>query len=386
MIRKIVLTVFLAFGCIVFMHAQKSKVVAVSQLIETGKYDEAKRVIEEAITEDKTKHWSRTWYSRGLLCQTAYEKGIKGNNKKQYELYSNQLFVAYESYEKALKLDKRGRIDSQLAPQYVLLINDFQILGEKHFKNKKYKDACEAYEKALLINRSSILSVKVDSNLVYNTALACYESKEWDKAITYLNNLNKDRYSSNVPHLLYSVYMEESDTISALDALMEGIKLYDDNENLILILSNLLFDLNQIDRAVAMLDSISVHKPKNYIFPYTKGLIYQKTEEYEDAVQAYEDAIILSPDETKIYKYIGICYFNIGAGFADNARSIINNTAFLAEKAKSVAAYETAITWFEKAQDKDPDDQEVISKLYQLYKILGITDKIKNLEGARRYP
>ncbi len=376
MIRKIFLAVFIIFGCSVFLQAQKNKVIAVSQLIETGKFDEAKKAIEEAIDDDKTRHWPRTWYTKGLLCQTAYDKGIKSNNKKQYELYPDQLYVAFESYEKAHKMDKRGRIDSQLAPQYVLLANDFQKLGERSFNSKKYKDACKAFEQSIEIYKSSILSAEVDSNLIYNTALASFECNDWDKTIKYLDQLNKDRYSSNVSHLLYSVYIEKSDTLSAVDELMKGIKLYEDNETLILVLADLLFQLDQTERVIALLDSVSVYKPENYTFPYTKGLIFQKTEQYEDAIQAYEVALELAPDETKLYKYIGMCYFNIGAGLADNARTIINNSAFLAEKEKSAAAYKSAIKWFEKAKDKDPYDQEVTSKLYQLYKIVGVTDKI----------
>ncbi len=50
--------------------AQKSKVMASFQLIETGKYEEAKKSIEEAIADKKTEQWPRTWYARGLLCQT----------------------------------------------------------------------------------------------------------------------------------------------------------------------------------------------------------------------------------------------------------------------------------------------------------------------------
>jgi hypothetical protein len=40
-----------------------------------------------------------------------------------------------------------------------------------------------------------------------------------------------------------------------------------------------------------------------------------------------------------------------------------------------------AVSWFEKALGKNPDNQYVITKLYQLYEVLGINDKMKNMEG-----
>jgi len=74
--KRSVIIISIIFGCFLTLTAQKSKVLAVFQLIETGKYSEAKEEIEEAIADKKTGQWFRTWYARGLLCQTAYQKGI----------------------------------------------------------------------------------------------------------------------------------------------------------------------------------------------------------------------------------------------------------------------------------------------------------------------
>ena len=100
------------------LHAQKSKVIAAYQLIETGKFEEAKTVIEEAKGDDKTLGWPKTWHARGLLCQTAYQKGLETKDVKKCQLYDDQLYVAWVSYENARKLDRTGRMDSQLAPAW----------------------------------------------------------------------------------------------------------------------------------------------------------------------------------------------------------------------------------------------------------------------------
>ena len=81
------------------------------QLIETGKYEEAKKSIEEAIGDKKTEQWHRTWYAKGLLCQTAYREGVDKNDKKKSELYPDQLYLAFDSYQKARSFDKRGKLD-----------------------------------------------------------------------------------------------------------------------------------------------------------------------------------------------------------------------------------------------------------------------------------
>ncbi len=360
--------------------AQKSKVIAVFQLIETGKYGEAKTAIEDAITEESTEQWARTWYARGLLCQTAYEEGIKKKDKKKTELYPDQLKVAFDSYEKARALDKKGRYEELLEPNYVLLANDFQELGEKHFKSKNYEESLQAFEHALDVTNSPILSVQVDTNLIYNTALAAYESKQWDKAIQYLEELNAANFSSNIPHLLYTVHLETNDTMAAKNVLTKSIHQYEDNEDLILILVDLLFQTGDIEEAIKILDKASSDYPSKYIFPYTKGLIHQKTEQYEKAIIAYKESIRKNSEKLQTYVNIGTCYYNTGVEIQMNARAITNNKAFREEKQRASEAFKSAVVWFEKAYDKDPDNKDVIRKLYQLYKVLGITDKIKSLE------
>jgi len=376
MLRLYIITLIL-FGCSMLAYAQRSKVISVFQLIETAKYDEAKKAIEEAITDEKTMEWPKTWYAKGLLCQTAYEK-----NKT--ELYPDQLYVALDSYEKALSLDTQGRIEAQVAYMYTLLANEFQKIGERNFNSRKYKEALIAFEKALQINRSPILSLRLDTGLVYNTALASYEAKDWEKATGYLSILHQDNYSPNVTHLLYTVYLEQSDTLSAKKALMEGIKSHQKNEDLVLLLVDLLYQTNDAEMAVKILNSISDENPSNYLFPYTKGLVHQKTSHYREAIAAYEEAVNLAPDEIKIYENIGTCYFNIGVEIGENSRTIANNKTFLEEKAKSVAAFESAVEWLEKAIEKEPDNQQVTAKLYHLYNALLITDKTESLKKQIR--
>jgi len=378
--KRLFFLLFIFFGYCFVLHAQKIKVISVFKLIETDKYEEAKKNIEEAINEEKTSHWYRTWYARGLLCQTAYQKGMKEKDKKKYELYPDQLYVAFDSYEKALSLDARGRLDAQLAPMYVLLANDLQKLGEKHYNGKEYKDALKAFELALNVIQSPILSIGTDTSLVYNAALAAYACKEWDKAIGYLNGLHEDTYSTNASHLLFSAYLEKGDTISAERVLMEGADRYEDNEDLVLLLVDLLFQKNDTEKIVSILDSASLKSPSKYIFHYTKGLIYQKIEQYKKAIDAYEEALKLAPEESKIFANIGTCYYNSGVEIEENARTITNNRSFLEEKAKSAEAFESAVHWFEKAYETNPEDQSVIMKLNQLYNILRKSDKIRILE------
>lgn len=106
--KRLFFLVFISFSCSVLSPLQKGKLISVFHLIEIAQYEEAKKVIEEMIKDKTYQKWPKTWYARGIICQNAYQEGIKKKDKKKTELYPNQLFVAFESFEKALSLDKRG--------------------------------------------------------------------------------------------------------------------------------------------------------------------------------------------------------------------------------------------------------------------------------------
>lgn len=361
--KKLYITMLLMAVAAGTVSAQKSKVIAAYQLIETGKFEEAKTFIEEASNDDKTLGWPKTWHARGLLCQTAYQKGLEDKDVKKCQLYDDQLYVAYESYENARKLDKTGRMDDQLAPLYVLLANKLLKEGEKKYAAEQYQDAMKAYEHVILINNNPIVAAETDTSLVYNTALAAYMSRDWDKATGYLEQLNGYGYSPNIPHLLYATHLAEHDTLAAEEALIDGIHRYDDNEDLVLLLVDLLLRTDDADRAVAVLDTAAKAHPENYVFPYATGLVYEHTEQYEKAIASYKDAIVLAPDEPRLYINIGACYYNTGVRIQAEARQITNNREFLHEKTRSEAAFESAREWLKKADEKDPGNEKVVRLL-----------------------
>ncbi len=377
--KKLIFLLIILSGCSVFTPLQKSNLIAVFHLIENSNYEDAKIVIEEMTNDKEMSKWARTWYARGVLAQTAYVEGKQKNDKKKYELYPDQLQVAFDSFEKARSLDPGERMARQLAPKYVLLANDFKKQGEKFFKKEQYAEALHAFEQALQITRSPILAVQTDKNLIYNTAIAAYESENWPKAIEHLNTLDEYSFSTNVSHLLYTIHLEQKDTLSAEDVLIAGIEKYDHHEDLVVLFADMLYNRNDIEQAAAVLDSAEAKNPSQYIFPYTKGLIFQKEEQYHRAIAAYQKAIDLAPDELMSYVNIATCYFNMGVEIEESARTLNDNRRVMEEKSKSTAAFESAVKWLDKAYDKNPENQRVIVKMYQLYKIMSINDKANEL-------
>lgn len=379
--KKIIVILLLLTGCGVMSPLQNSKLIAVFHLIEIANFKEAKDVVEEMIEDEESRKWAKTWYARGLIAQTAYLEGKKKNDKKLFELYPDQLNVAYDSYERARNLDKRERFERQLAPRYVVLANEFKKSAEAHFKNQKYEDALRAYEKALAISESPFISVEMDTNLIYNTALAAHEDGKEDRAIELLKRLDEYAFSTNVTHLLSFIYLEQEDTLAARQVLSDGIERYDENEGLYLLLVDLLYKNNKIEDAIDVLDQAITDYPEKHVYPYTKGLIYQKTENYTSAIESYNSAIELDAEHVLTYINIATCFYNIGVEIEGNAMRINNNTMVIQERARSAQAFEDAVTWLNKAYDLKPEDHVLTEKIYQLYQSLKINERVRNMQG-----
>jgi tetratricopeptide (TPR) repeat protein len=374
------LTVFLISGCSVMQPLQKRKIFGVFHLIETAKYNEAKILVEELVEDKDASLWPNTWYARGVLSQNAYREGIRRNDRKLTELYPNQLYVTLESFNRAQQLDRRGRMIRQLAPRYVLLANDLQTAGERHFRARQFDEALRAFESALEISQRPVLGLKADTNLIYNAGLAAYESRNWDKAMRHFRRLHQMRHSANVTHLLFKSHLQLGDTVAAQNVLNEGINRFDHDSDLVLLLSDLHLRSRDTTRAMEVLDRAIAAKPDNARFHHSLGLIKQKSGLFAEAIEAYNEAVRLAPGELMSHVNIAMSYYNIGVKIEENSRTIMNSLLVQQEKAKADEAFATALNWLDQAYAKNPADQEVLRNMHRLYVAMKVSDKARVLE------
>ncbi len=365
--KRIAISVVLFTTVVLVSSAQRSRVLSVFQLIESEKYEEAKEAVELAVWNDKTSRWHLTYYAKGSLCQAAWEKGFGGNDTKKTGLYPEQLQVAYNAYEKALELGPGNRTRSSIATKYFRLANNFQKLGEKQFGKKEYARAASSFEHALLVTRSPLISVKTDTNLIYNTAIAFYEAADWEKAALYLEGLHQAGYSSEVSLLLFKVLLEMEDPLKAGKVLVEGLEKYRYERSMVLYLVDHLVTREQGEEAVSYLrEAIEVH-PNDPMFPWTLGLVYKQTDQYDEAIEYLKAAYKLAPEQTGISYSLGICYFNMGVEVNDSARKILNRKQYEEARQQARDHLKDSVEWLEVAYELDPEYENIRSRLTQLY-------------------
>ena len=362
---------------------QKSRVMAVKQMIDAGKYDEAKEAIELAIWNDRTSNWHRTYYTKGLLCQTAYEAGVKKDDSKMINLYPDQLFVAYDSYEKALELDLRERTHNLIRQQYYGLANDFRGVGEEQYKMGSYKESLRAFERALLIGESDLISAKTDTNLIFNTAMAAYESENWEKAIEYLNRLHEDAYSTEATLLLAIAWHSAGDTLRSQEVMMEGLELYHYDESQVMYLVNELARSKNMEASIDILDRAIEAKPDNYMFYWARGLVYRRMKSYDEAILSFQKAAEYAPETSTLYYHIGVVYYNLGIDLRQSALLITENNEYQEIRVQYLEKFREAVKWLERSYELDPTNEKTISRLNQLYYQLDMKEEQKALDQEK---
>lgn len=367
-------------ACSVLTPLQRSKMLSVNHLIDNSQYAEAKEIVEDMVQDESLSDWSRTWYARGKLAQNAYREGIRRNNKSMLELYSDPLYVAYESFEKAMALDPGPRLQKQLAPKYVLLANDFQRLGERLFNGGQHEASLRAFEHTLLISSKSFLAIQPDTNLVYNAGLAAFEAGKFQTATLYLEKIHRKKSIPNASHLLFKSHLALEDTIQAQVVLEESVRQYENNADKVLLLADLHVARGDAKKALHLLDGALAADTSNYVYPMTKGLILQRTGQFQDAIHAYTSAFELAPEEYMIYVRIATCYYNIAAEIDAYARTLTNNRLVLEQKELSGEALRQAAHWLDKVYEQEPQDPEVVHELIELYKLLRLTDRARSIE------
>lgn len=379
------LFIFLLFCMLLPAAGQKSRVLSVMQMIDSKKYSDAKEAIELAVWNDRTANWPRTYYAKGLLCQTAYEEGVKSKDSKLTSLYEDQLFLAYESYEKAIELDAREKLHSPISKKYYSLSNDFRQLGLEQYTKKEYSEALRAFEHALLVIHSNLLHVPTDTNLVYNTAIAAYESGNWDKAIGFLSGLHEDSFSLDASLFLINAHLQKGDTLQAEAVMLEGVQMYEYSDTLTMYLVNWLGETNRMDQAIDILDEAIIHHPDNFRFHWALGLVYSSMDKYPEAILSFKKAAELTEAKPpELFYQVGVCYYNIGIDLREAALQISENDEYLVVRDQYLAQFREAVIWLEKSYELDPGNEKTISRLYQLYYQLQMKEKQETFEQLIR--
>ena len=370
--------------------AQRGKVSSALNYVESGNLDKAKEAVDAALEHQKTKEWPKTYYAVGRVAQAMWEKGYETDNQKLMTTQEDQLIYAYDNYLKAIDMDDKNNIEKMVIVQLPGLANDFLSWAAMEFENENFSKSTLAFEKLLEIQESEIYMGTVDTVVVFNTGLAAYNAREYDKAHKYFDRTIDLKYGETTPYLLkYQAYIEEGDMENAEMTLRKTFEAFPEDEQVLLTMIQFFIDNDKRQDALDYLNLALEDSPDNHNLHYAKGVMLMQSDDYDKALESLMRSIEIEDEYFNSQYNAGVCYYNKGANMMEAANEIMNPAEYDKAFKEATAVFAKAIPFMERALELQPDDMDTLTSLKELYYRLQMTDKynevvakIDELEGG----
>lgn len=398
--RLIFLMLMLASVAVLAQKQQKPNINKALNLLKEGKLNEAKDMIDAATTYEKTMNDGKTWYYRGLIYATIDTT----SNEAFKSLDPDPLKVALESFAKADQLGKSGSEYFTQEPgsvmpvtksqQIEMLANYYLDKGIKQFQDDADNEASlKSLGKTKQIFENAMKSYSNDTLTYYVTGLVAQQNDNNEMAIENINKyLEKGGKSKDAYLILYQIYnsgpMENKD--KALEIVRKGKAALPANPDFPKLEIGLLIDQNKIQEAKGSLEAAVQKEPNNKILHFYLGYTNSKIENWEEAKKNFEAALKIDPTYFDPQYYLAQIYLIDANKIRDQLKSLGMSAA---DKKKSaeldkllVEKYRVALPYWEKAEQLNPKDVDVLDRLRTIYYYLGedakeqrVTKRLKEL-------
>ena len=404
--------VLISAGC----FAQKANVNKARSLAdaETPDYAGARAAIAEALQNDETKDQANTWYVAGFI---GYKEFDNGNIKRQIgqnvdiNSWGAAVYESLDYWTKAYDMamvptyDKKGRAKydtrtpKSILPKVVEYFQ-FQPLIAAGFTAYENNNPSLAYDmfiahcnipemKMMQDNPEEAAKLLRDSSFytcLYYAGRFAYEAERYDEAVATLKRMNSEHANANAlrkeiiyaNEYIYQIYMEQKDTVAAVDFIKGCIDLFPEEPWFMQNLINLYINSGQEEKAIEYLDIAIAREPNVGQYYNSKGSILARVGRFDESLKAFEQAIAIEPNNALFLETLGFAYVDLGNKLNDDA-AYYDAKEYAKAKVEIDKAFQNALPYFEKAYELEPDNYDYKRSLRSLYYRLGMNDKYEAL-------
>lgn len=404
--KKIYLTVALSLSVITGFAQKKNVNSAYNESwAESPNFDNARKLIAQAMVDTTTANWVKTWATAGLVEMRFFEvelgKSMVGtiNEEPMYDA----LKKSYNYFIKAVALDSLPDEKGKIKPKYTKEIKqklkdngDYFYYGGGFFFNKgKDKEAYELFKiydelctQPFMASYNINCSDSMHMQSRYFAAVMALKSGDNAAALTALNKSKDDNYNGlDVYNYLAYIYGQNKDTVNQVNTFKEGLKKFGDAANaeeyaFMKRLINIYINRNEIPKAIDLLQDALKAEPGDYEYWKVMGSLYYDQKDEANAIKSLEKAIEIKPDYADAYGEIGRIYYNTAINENNKANEIKDNALYRKTKEEVVKpAFLKAVPFYEKALELKPEETGFLYNLKNIY--YNINDG-KNLERIEK--
>ena len=409
--KKIILSLII-FGLFQLSYSQKKELKTIDKQIKAGEYENAINTINSIKTlidaaDDKTK--AKYYYLKGMA---RYQNGNGSFDNK---------ILSIKDFNEAKKIEVSGtkiytsKIDNIFTDLFNSFINDSRTALEI----KNYKNSYMNLEAAYNVSNK-------DTLYLYNAALVATEAKDYSIALGFYEKLIDLGYSG-VSMNYYAVEKEsgkeqvfqdeksrnfsvdvigthesprdemaesvEIDILRSVAAIyktrenflksieyLEKAKLINENDiNLILLESNIRWDMGEVDTYQRLISKALEIEPNNVDLIFNLGVVNADKGNFDDAISYYDKAIQIDPNYTKAYLNAAALILEKEGPMIEEMNSLGMSTAdynrYDELKIERENLYKNAIPYLEKVYNLENENLSAARTLKNIYSALGDTEQ-----------
>lgn len=340
--------------------AQRSAVTNAIMEQRAGRLDKARTEIDKAAVDERTGAEAKTWFTRGEI----YE-GLMTNPLYKKTAPANSAQLAYESFQKSIELDAKGK---EYAPQAKEHMNALYGLafnaGVAAYNEKQYADAIAQYQLAAKIKPQ-------DTTAVLYTAYANEAMQNTQGASdAYRNVLTMGHKTQQIYGRLLALAQSKPDQ-EQLDLTREALTAYPNSMPFMLQEISLMLKMGKEQEAITKIQNAITADPKNSNLYAVLGSLYDKMGKPDDAVKVYEKAVEADPTNYDAQFNLGVYQFNKGAELINKTRKM-SPQEYTKQNGKKIEAdakgyFEKSVPYFEAALRIKGCDKGALASLQKAY-------------------
>lgn len=341
--------------------AQPNEQVNTYNYLRKGELDKAQKSIDLAAENEKTSGDPKTFYYRGQTYQM-----IASTKKTEYvKLHEDPLGEAADAFERCLELDTKGKYTDKVLKALRELENQMLNSGATAYNEKKYEKALTAFQRTVEISEKLQFT---DSLAIYYAGISASELKRWETAAKYFNMTTKIGYRGAPTYSrLAKVYFEMDSVKLAVETIEKGMARYPSDKTLMVDMTNHFLNTNDLKGAEKMLKSILENDPDNAVFRFYLASIYDKGQQYDNAIREYQRAIANDSVYFDAFYNLGALHYNHGVESFNLANNLVDQKKYEAEMKRANDKFELALPLLEKAHLLNDTDKPTMISLMQIY-------------------
>jgi len=370
---------------------------------------EAKDLIVSALEDEEVAKEGRAWVVKGQVFASLSNEDMKMlmANPQSEPSYPNAPFKAYEAFYEALNVSDKSRYQREALEGLGGLTQIFSIMGNAYLESQEYDKAYEPLDALLNIHETFVAE---GEDPVYQSeddydqqrfvvSICAIQAGATEHAKNLLMELYEEEYSdAAVYSSLFDLLMNEDDEEKALEVLDKGKELFPEDNTILFARINYYIQNDELELLEESLQEAIKAEPENASVHSALANVYMKiynrmleegteeeAEEYKSkAIQYYDKAIELDPEDFEPYYSVGSIYFNEAAvitqKMSELGMSKEDQKKYDTLKVKSEKLFDKALPYFEKAESLAPNDTNTLIALREIFARTNEYEKAQELK------